>query len=161
MKSWLVLLAASLIVFLSSAAHTEQAKAEAGHEAPALVVSNSAGVVKLSALRGKYVVINFWNSADPQSRINNALFDRALADSDSGIEYIAICTDSTPELFGCVLEADGLREARQFIYDRNLAGTLLSDYCAPGESATYLIDPETKVVTMSADEIMSVIKSAA
>lgn len=155
MKSCLVLLAASLLIFLSSAAHTERAQALQGAEAPALALENEQGVKSLSALRGKYVVVNFWNSADPQSRIDNALIDRAVKKANSEVEYIAVCTDSTPDLFGSILQADGLDKAHQYLYESSQPGIVLSKYCSPGECVAFLIDPQGRVVTTSVDEILS------
>ncbi len=151
MKSWIVLTAAASIMFLSSAAHTEPTAATPGSEAPALEVSNGQGAVSIASMRGHYVILNFWNSADPQSRIDNALYDRSFARSSSGVKCISICTDDDRYLFEQIIRVDGLQEASQYFHDDSRLGSLMADYSAVGAGKTFLIGPDGHVIALDPD----------
>lgn len=138
-------------MFLSSAAHTESTAATPGSEAPALEVYNDQGVVSIASLRGHYVILNFWNSADPQSRIDNALYDRSFASSSSEVKCISICTDDDRTLFEQIIKVDGLQQASQYFHDDSRIGSLMADYSAVGAGKSFLIGPDGHVLALNPD----------
>ena len=143
--------AAASIMFLSSAAHTEPSAATPGSEAPALEVSNSRGAVSLASLRGHYVILNFWSGADPQSRIDNALYDRAFPGPDPAVRRISVCIDDDRALFEQIVKVDGLQQASQYFHDDSRLGTLLADYSAVGVGKAFLIGPDGLVLAVNPD----------
>lgn len=66
----MILIAAFAILFTSlSAAVDDRRTASYGSEAPAVVVDRDGAPEALEALRGKWVVLSFWSSTDPESRL--------------------------------------------------------------------------------------------
>ncbi len=149
-------------MFLSSAAPTERAAAAPGQEAPAMEIRNSQGSVSLASLRGKYVIVNFWSSDDPRSRIANALYDRAFSKNKTPeVACISVCTDETRSLFESIIKADGLQEANQYYHKDSRLSGLLTDYGSVGAGSAFLIDPDGRVVAVNpdVDDVKSVIDS--
>lgn len=70
MKKTMILIAAFAILFTSlSAAVDDRRVAAYGKEAPAVVVERNGARQALEALRGKWVVLSFWSTTDPVSRL--------------------------------------------------------------------------------------------
>lgn len=66
----MILIAAFTVLITSlSAAVDDRRVAAFGQEAPAVVVERQGTVQALEALRGKWVVLSFWSSTDPVSRM--------------------------------------------------------------------------------------------
>ena len=152
MKSLSIVLAAAILLFLSSAAHTERAQATPGGEAPALEIRNAEGAISLASQRGRYVIVNFWSSDDPESRIANALYDREFSKSEaSAVNCISVCTDEDRNMFESIVKADALQAAHQYFHEDSRLGTLIADYSRAGINAAYLIGPEGQVVAVNPD----------
>lgn len=151
MKLLSTVLAALMLVFLSSAAGTDRSEAAPGSQAPIIEMSNASGNVNLSALRGKYVIINFWSSANPQSRINNALYDRSFGRGQHPeVKCISVCTDDSRALFNQIMRLDSLNADSQFYYEDARVGALLQQY-NPAGNVAYLVDPQGKVLALNPD----------
>jgi len=144
-------MAGALLVFLSSSAHTDSSAALPGADAPSVEISNEQGFASLASLRGQYVIVNFWSSADPQSRIDNALYDRAFSHDNSGVTCISICTDTDREMFSRIVAADGLQPRHQYHHKDARLESVLSDYGVVDTNASYLIGPDGKVVAVNPD----------
>ena len=70
MKKTMILIAAFAILFTSlSAAVDDRRVAVYGKEAPAVIVEKDGATWALEALRGKWVVLSFWSTTDPVSRL--------------------------------------------------------------------------------------------
>lgn len=137
-------------MLLTAAAPVERARATKGSEAPAVEISGESGEVSLAGLRGKYVIVNFWNSADPQSRIDNALYDRAFSCKNSPeVVCISICTDSDREVFAQILKADALQSEHQYFHEDSRLSDLMAEYSPVGTSVAYLIGPDGRVEALN------------
>ncbi|MDE7146875.1 MAG: peroxiredoxin family protein, partial [Duncaniella sp.] len=67
----------AVIVLLISAYSERVMKAEKGYTAPEIeMLVNDSVEVSLSQLRGKYVLVNFWDSENAVSRIAAGEYDR-------------------------------------------------------------------------------------
>ncbi|MBD5232276.1 MAG: redoxin domain-containing protein [Bacteroidales bacterium] len=152
MKSLSIVLAAATLIFLSSAAQTERAEATPGAEAPALQISNAEGMMSLAQQRGKYVIVNFWSSDDPESRIANALYDREFSKSQaSEVNCISVCTDSDRNMFEAIVKTDELQTAHQYFHEDSRLANILADYSRLGINTAYLISPEGRVIAVNPD----------
>lgn len=152
MKSFSIVLAAAILVFLSSAGHTERAEAALGKEAPGLEISNAEGKISVASQRGKYVIVNFWSSDDPASRIANALYDREFSKpGSSAVNCISVCTDTDRKMFDDIVRTDALQPAHQYFHEDSRLGSVIADYSRTGVNMAYLISPEGRVVAVNPD----------
>ncbi len=132
------------LLFLTSVQDINVNSAEA-NSAPQIVLKNDKNSISLENLNGHYVLVNFWSSSDAQSRINNSIFDKAIAGGKSSIEYIAINTDSDATLYNQILMNDGLDAKRQFRLADSKSGNLYKQYSLATGNHTFLIGPSGKI----------------
>ena len=149
-KSWSIILAAAFMLFLSSAIPGPVRELAIGKEAPSFELSDGEHTVSLGEMKGKYVLINFWSSAEAQSRINNKKYAEAAERLDTDLfAYISVCTDTDSYIAEQILELDGVKRNGQFISVAD--DRLLNDYRA-GEFLTgYLINPQGELIVVNPD----------
>ena len=70
-KSLFALATLAILLVFTSAYYTTPADGRVGYQAPSLTMTTSDGTQSLSQLRGSYVVVTFWSSVHPESRIDN------------------------------------------------------------------------------------------
>lgn len=134
---------------------------EIGKEAPALTLSSDSRLKDLSFLDGKFVVINFWNPDDPQSRLNN----RHLADIISGldpskVEFISICTGENELLMNEILKVDNILDKTVSLSAKDITPQVNEDFQLNSGNRSFIIDPFGNLVSVCpSDEIISSILS--
>lgn len=124
------------IVALTSAISTNNVPLEEGNQAPEFTAVNANGnILRLSELKGKDVIVNFWSAKDAESRINNVRLARE-AERD-GAKYIGMCVDSDKDLAQEVIKADLLPVDDQYF----ATGQICDEYLFDHGTRTVKIDP--------------------
>jgi peroxiredoxin len=103
-------------------------------------------MVKLSDLRGKYVMIDFWAAWCKPCREENPNVVRLYEEyKDKGFDIIGVSLDRTKEAWVEAIEQDGLTwtQVSDLAYFNSAAATLYQIEAIP---ATYLLDPEGKII---------------
>lgn len=119
-----------------------------GQEAPDIVMNDLEGNTrKLSDLRGKVVLIDFWASWCGPCRRENPNVVKAYAEyKDKGFDVFSVSLDKTADRWKAAIEQDGLLWSNH-VSDlkgwQNAAAKLYDVHSIP---ATFLIDQEGKVV---------------
>ncbi|WP_424961783.1 TlpA family protein disulfide reductase [Ekhidna sp.] len=118
-----------------------------GKEAPEIALENPDGeIIKLSSLRGKYVLIDFWAAWCRPCRAENPNVVRVYNEySDENFEILGVSLDRTREKWLGAIEQDGLPwlHVSDLKYWRSQAAI---DYQVNAIPATFLIDPEGKII---------------
>ena len=113
--------------------------------APNFTVTNEHTTLSLQQLRGNYVLVTFWDSTQPESRIANISHDRFAA--KTGFTHIAINTDRSQAVFGQLCRIDHLNDATQFHCGDNRQ--LLSEWKQlNGPLHSFLIDPQGTIIAI-------------
>jgi len=122
-------------------------KLAVGSEAPEIELPQPNGeMMKLSDLRGQYVLIDFWASWCGPCRRENPNVVRAYNKyHDKGFEILGVSLDKNKKAWLGAIEADGL--IWKHISDLKFwQSVVVPEYQVQGIPLTYLIDPEGKII---------------
>jgi len=118
-----------------------------GQPAPEIALPNPEGkMVKLSDLRGKYVLIDFWAAWCKPCREENPNVVRLYQQyKDRGFEVFGVSLDRTKEAWVKAIEEDGLEwtQVSDLQYFNSEAAATYQINAIP---ATYMLDPEGKII---------------
>ncbi|MEB2775474.1 TlpA disulfide reductase family protein [Algoriphagus sp. D3-2-R+10] len=118
-----------------------------GQIAPEIELPNPEGeIVKLSDLRGKYVMIDFWAAwCKPCREENPNVVNLYNEYKDKGFEVFGVSLDRTKEAWVDAIAEDGLTwtQVSDLKYFNSAAAELYQINAIP---ATYLIDPDGKII---------------
>lgn len=143
-KSLFTIATLAVLLVFTSAYYTTPADGRVGYQAPILTEDNEAGSFALSQLRGNYVVVSFWSSSQPKSRISNLQLDRATRMSD--IQHVSVNMDESEALYRQVATVDGLHSQWQWHCDSAAQDKLRRTWRQGSEYCSFLVDPEGRII---------------
>lgn len=139
-----------VLILMISAYSERVVKAEKGYTAPEIeMVNDGKSNISLDKLRGKYVLVNFWDSNSAISRIAAGEYDRFLKESPSKFKLLSINTDDNKKLFKEIVKNDNLDTSTQFHIDDVKTRNTKNDYRLEQGFSSYLINPEGKIVAVN------------
>ena len=148
MNKTLITIVTAALILLTSARYTTPSDGRVGYQAPSLTLSNDDTTVQLQDFRGKYVVVTFWSSAQPVSRIANAEMSEATAESK--IVHLAVNMDRSRGLFDQLIALDQLDGKAQFHIDLDAQEKVMESWRQKsGNFNSFLIDPKGKIVKLN------------
>ncbi len=122
-------------------------KLAVGAVAPEIEIPDPEGnLVKLSSLRGQHVLIDFWAGWCKPCRVENPNVVRVYNKfHDKGFEILGVSLDRTREQWLGAIKQDGLmwEHGSELNYFHTQAA---QDYSIKSIPATYLIDPEGRII---------------
>lgn len=137
-----------LLFIMASAGSGNYYGVEIGDQAANFEVANAVNALQLQSLRGKYVVVTFWSSADADSRMANIQYDRAAA-ANAKVYHVALNYDESQSLWSEICKLDGVNIASQF-FARNENGAKLFKAWKQNEGfSSFLINPNGEIVAMN------------
>ncbi len=113
-------------------------------------VHGNHGEISLSDLKGKYVLVNFWDSHNAVSRIAAGEYDRFFRDNKhKNIQLLSVNTDDNLKLFNEIVRNDGLDSLTQFHIRNVKAHGISPGYHPEGGYSSYLINPAGKIIAVN------------
>ncbi|MCM1164011.1 MAG: peroxiredoxin family protein [Muribaculaceae bacterium] len=111
---------------------------------------NAAGTVDISKLKGRYVLVNFWDSHNAVSRIAAGEYDKFLRSHPRlNVKLLSVNTDDNRKLFDEIVKHDGLDGSTQYHISDTRAGGHTPGFQPDEGYASYLLNPEGKVVAVN------------
>jgi len=140
------------LLLVSSAYRTGIYGTGIGDRAPALAFDSEPSEA-LRALRGKFVLLCFWSSADAPSREAVGRYSSWVErQPNTGVGLLAFNFDKSEPLFREIVKRDGLNQQLQFRPDNARAKRLMRDYrLTPGKYGCLLIAPDGRIIAHNPD----------
>ena len=154
MKKAMGIVAFFAVLLLTVSARTERLfQAAEGFKAPELTIepADSSAGLSLADCKGKYVLLNFWSSADAQSRIQAKDFDNldGLYDAEQ-FRHVAVNLDHSRSLFREIMRHDGLNAEVHYYYaDAANSGRMTDDWHLESGFRSFLIDPQGHILAVN------------
>ena len=139
---------ALFFLFMASSGSSGNHSIQTGALAPNFTVSNGSHVASLQDARGKYVLITFWSSIDPQSRIINMQHDR-IAHRNPHIKHLSINYDNSYQLFREICKVDKLDISTQFYGNNDNGIHLLATWQRHNGYDSFLVDRQGHIVAQN------------
>ncbi|MDE6205304.1 MAG: hypothetical protein K2F66_04200 [Duncaniella sp.] len=115
-----------------------------------LEAANSSTQLSTSDLKGKYVLVNFWDSHNAVSRIAAGEYDRYFrANKRPDLRLLSVNTDDNRRLFDEIVRRDGLDSLTQFHIADIKARGISPGYHPEGGYSSYLLNPSGKIVAVN------------
>ena len=112
-KTLLILAVLGLLTLFTSAYYSAPADSRIGYKAPSLVLGDKNNDLSpLQQHRGEKVLLSFWSSDVPESRLVNLNYDRMLR--DNGLVHVSVNLDRSESVFNTVVALDNLDRSAQF-----------------------------------------------
>ena len=135
-----------ITAFFLSSAMSEDKSLTVGKKAPRIENIQGINVGYDANSEAKTRIISFWNPKNPASRIANKNLEKLYGNnSDSGIDFISICTDSDEKLMEEVMKIDGLRQENNYSYAQ-IARRVFKDYDVEHNPRAFKIGPDGRIV---------------
>lgn len=117
--------------------------------APNFEIAKEGKSIKLSEMRGNYVVVNFWTSDNAESRIRNIQYDRFFKSLDNKSNFIAINFDESKELQKELVKIDNLSDKSQFHDGSGNESEVYKSYHLESGMNSYLLDKDGKILAIN------------
>lgn len=113
-----------------------------GKTAPSLTFASGTSLDTIPETEGKYIIINFWSSDDPASRIlNRRISDIHSSLSSSKVTFISVCMDNDDSLSKEIAAADKISERTISISVKDLSPQVTEDFQTASGNRSFIIDP--------------------
>lgn len=139
----------AMVLIFSSSKFTKPADNRVGSPAPALSIANGDTAISLQKMKGKYVLLTFWSSADAESRISNLTYDKIAKTYKGSLEYVAVNYDHSPRVYGEIKKIDDLRQSSQFRDNKGSSSSIYTDYRLAQGFNSYLIDRNGTIIAIN------------
>lgn len=144
-KSLFAIATLAILLLFTSAYYTTPADGRVGYQAPSLTITDSQmGSVSLAQLRGNYVLVTFWSSSQPDSRISNIGYDRATR--GTAIKHVSVNMDESEAIFQQLISVDNLDSQWQLHCATTLQDKVRRNWRQESDYCSFLVDPEGIIV---------------
>ena len=151
-KTLLVIATLALLTLFSSAYYSEPADSRIGYKAPSLVLGNSNGLSPLQQHRGENVLLTFWDSSDPQSRLDNRRYDRLARRNGGAFTHVSVNLDRSVSVFNSIVDLDNLNRSAQFSTSVDVQESIIKSWRLNEGYHTFLLDAGGTIIAVDPDE---------
>lgn len=139
------------VLVISVSAYSERVfEAAEGYNAPSMTIENSDTTLSLADMKGRYVIVTFWSSADADSRLRDYRYDEAAKLlPQERFCLLSVNFDRSERLFREIVRRDNLSAENHIHVDGSQANRIIHDYRLTEGFKSLLIDPKGRIVAMN------------
>ena len=152
-KAVLKIVTLGLLILFTSAYYMAPADSRIGYKAPALVLGNSNnGLSPIQQHRGSNVLLTFWSSDDPQSRLENMRYDRLSRGSNVNYIHVSVNMDRSMSVFNNIIALDNLDRSAQFFSSNDAQYDIIKGWRLEDGYHSFLLDKEGTIIAIDPNE---------
>ena len=149
-KTLLILAVLGLLTLFTSAYYSAPADSRIGYKAPSLVLGDKNNDLSpLQQHRGEKVLLSFWSSDVPESRLVNLNYDRMLR--DNGLVHVSVNLDRSESVFNTVVALDNLDRSAQFHSSPEVRESIIKSWRLEEGYHSFLLDGDGKILAIDPD----------
>ena len=136
------------VIFFTSAIETTPAQSRVGYKAPNFTISNGGQPFSLQHFRGEYVLLTFWSSVDPVSRLDNKSREREAR--LHGLKHVSVNFDRSEGVFQAITRTDGTHSTTQlFCPEAQREAIIKNWHLDEAGYCSYLIGPDGDIAAVN------------
>lgn len=144
------------MLVMTSAWYDTPADSRLGQTAPALNALDGDSVCSLGQFKGQYVLVSFWSSTDPESRLTNRAYDRLLEGRDD-IVLMSVNLDDSNGVFEQIVEIDALRNGVQCHVNVDRRDEVVKRWRLGTGNKAFMVDPQGKIVAVNPEQPLTMV----
>lgn len=151
-RTVLILAVLGLLTLFTSAYYSAPADSRIGYKAPALVLGDDNNDLSpLQQHRGEAVLLSFWSSDAPESRLDNREYDRMMRSQDLGVTHVSVNLDRSENVFAAIVAVDDLNRSAQFHASPEVRESILKSWRLQDGYHSFLLDAQGKIMAIDPD----------
>ncbi len=151
-KTLLILAVLGLLTLFTSAYYSAPADSRIGYKAPSLVLGDDNNDLSpLQQQRGENVLLSFWSSDDPESRLDNLRYDRLVRDMDNGVVHVSVNLDRSESVFSSIVTIDNLDRSTHYHSSAEVQESIIKSWRLEDGFHSFLLDPNGKILAIDPD----------
>ncbi len=151
-KTLLILAVLGLLTLFTSAYYSAPADSRIGYKAPALVLGDKNNDLSpLQQQRGEKVLLSFWSSDDPESRLDNLRYDRLVRGMDDGVVHVSVNLDRSESVYNAVLTVDELDRSTHYHSSAEVQESIIKSWRLEDGYHSFLLDEAGKIIAIDPD----------
>ena len=152
-KTLLILAVLGLLTLFTSAYYSAPADSRIGYKAPALVLGDKNNDLSpLQQQRGENVLLSFWSSDNPESRLSNLRYDR-LVRKINGVVHVSVNLDRSESVYDAILEIDDLDRSTHFHSSAEVQESIIKSWRLEDGFHSFLLDNEGRIIAIDPNSI--------
>lgn len=145
-KTLLILAVLGLLTLFTSAYYSAPADSRIGYKAPSLVLGDKNNDLSpLQQQRGENVLLSFWSSDDPESRLRNLYYDR-LVRNIGRVVHVSVNLDRSESVYNAILEVDDLDRSTHFHSSTEVRESIIKSWRLEEGYHSFLLDDEGRII---------------
>jgi len=152
-KTLLTIAVLVLLTLLTSAYYSAPADSRIGYKAPSLVLGDdSNGLSPLQQHRGENILLTFWTSADPQSRLDDMRYDLLARRHDKHYIHVSVNLDRSTSVFNTIVALDSLDRSTHYTVSPEERDAVIKGWRLDEGLHSFLLDGEGKITAVDPSE---------
>ena len=151
-KTLLTIAVLGLLTLLTSAYYSAPADSRIGYKAPALILGNdNNGLSPLQQHRGENVLLTFWTSSDPQSRLEDKRYDWLSRQQGVRYTHVSVNLDRSVSVFNSIVALDSLDRSTHYAVSPEVQESVIQSWRLEEGFHSFLLDPEGRIIAVDPD----------